>query len=83
MSRGNKLILTFESHYFAIKAKKQLSEGYRLSPTPRIISSSCSSCLMSEFPDCDIIDKERLIKLQGIEGVYITDLQKKEIIYEK
>lgn len=79
-----KLVLTFESHFFAIKAKRELDDTFTLASTPRLVSSTCASCLINNNNQkCDIINKDRYLKLQGLEGIYIIDGLNKEVVYEK
>lgn len=79
-----KFVLTFESHFFALKAKRGLDDSYELSPTPRIVSSSCSSCLKKYYGEsCDIIDIDAFKSLQGLEGIYIIDDDRKSVLYER
>ena len=47
-----KYLITFESHYFAIKAKKKYTMekiDFSLLSSPREISSSCASSLTSDI----------------------------------
>ena len=79
------LILTFQSHYFAMLALKKL-EGFSLSPTPRAISSSCSSCLIKERDEgnADFFTNLNTFKaLQGLEGIYKLTDNSKEVIFEE
>lgn len=77
------LVATFESHYNTVSAKKTfLSYSFVISPTPRFISSSCSSCLvLSDKMETE--DIEKLKQANGLEGIYIVKGNEKEIIYER
>lgn len=77
------LVATFESHYHTILAKKKFdSYPFSLSPTPRFISSSCSSCLVLQTA-MSKDDIEKLKKSEGLEGIYNVIGNEKEIIYER
>lgn len=78
------LAITFESHYASILAKKTLSKEFAISPTPRILSSTCASCLIRE--EEDRVSDEELEEykvLSGVEGVYVIKDNKKEVLYER
>lgn len=81
------LVLTFDSHYSAIKAKKCLgeSEHFSLSPTPRIISSSCATSLLGDESVLNDYEKNKALylSLTGLEGLYIIENGKKETLYER
>ena len=77
------LVVTFESHYHTILAKKIFkSYPFCISPTPRFISSSCSSCLVLQN-DMQRDDIEQMKKSEGLEGIYAVCGKEKEIIYER
>lgn len=77
------LVVTFESHYHTILAKKKFkSYPFCISPTPRFISSSCSSCLVLQN-DMQRDDIEQMKKSEGLEGIYTVCGKEKEIIYER
>lgn len=51
-----KLLITFPSVHFAIRAEKFLKESEipsRMIPTPRAVSASCGLCLLLEMEEKD------------------------------
>ena len=82
------LVLTFQSHYFALQGLESLEKkedfSFKLAATPRLISSSCSSCLVSKGEKEDIEREEKAFfeSLEGLEGIYILENNKKRVIYE-
>ena len=90
------LVLTFVSHYDAIRAKaffingegksvfSDSKEHFNLSPTPRRISSTCATCLIGDNNTIDAIKmhKDLFLSISGVEGIYILKDNKKEVIYE-
>ncbi|MEB3428834.1 DUF3343 domain-containing protein [Citroniella saccharovorans] len=70
-----KIIITFESVNYAMKAEKLLKEkevAMRTIPTPRKISNSCGLCIVTDF--------DRLEKIKNFidEGLVVKDLYLKE-----
>ena len=87
------LVLTFQSHYFALQALESLEKkegfSFKLAATPRLISSSCSSCLISkgarevERNELEEESKTFFESLEGLEGIFILENNKKRVIYER
>ncbi|HAL18063.1 MAG TPA: hypothetical protein DCO86_00295 [Spirochaetaceae bacterium] len=80
------LCVTFDSHYHALLAKRLLGNGYFLAPTPRIVSSSCASCVECDLDDGEKVDDNDVGKyssLAGSEGVYILAENGKVTLYER
>lgn len=58
--QGREVVLTFLSHYDAIKAKREIDSG-KLVPVPRAISSSCGTalkCTLSDYLNHKSVKKE-------------------------
>lgn len=89
-------MLTFVSHYDAIRAKAFFANGegkvvfgdskehFSLSPTPRRISSTCATCLIGDKDAIEAVNihKDTFLTIDGLEGIYILKDNKKEVIYE-
>ena len=90
-------MLTFVSHYDAIRAKAFFASGegkkvfnddrehFNLSPTPRRISSTCATCLIGDKDAIEAVKlhKDTFLSIDELEGIYILKDNKKEVIYER
>lgn len=68
-SFSDKVVITFHSHYDAVKQKRRLDGcGLKASlvPVPRSLSSSCGTALMMDRKDFDAS-----LLIDSIEGAYI------------
>lgn len=89
-------VFTFESHYDAIKAKKEFEKNVStasffsekhlsLSPTPRLVSSTCATSILGDEKVIAILcnNKSSFTSIPGLEGIYIINGKQKEVIYER
>ena len=71
------LIVTFFSHYGAMRCKKACDEAgipARMMPVPRRLSSSCGTCVRLEAPGADAVprsDETEQIALETENGYQI------------
>lgn len=77
MENRNQKVVTFQNHYGAMMLKKKLGDCCSLKAVPRVLSSSCGTCVFVNDVETDIILDASQTDL--LEGIYIV----KENGYEK
>jgi len=55
MEIGNKKVVTFQNHYGAMMLKKRMGDCCTLKAVPRVLSSSCGTCVFVENSDIETI----------------------------